>query len=203
MKKKFNHFLRPISIVQLFSNTNIYEKEERSLEKRKANLIWNDVIFSSIYLFNNQLFMNEKILKLPDFKNCDLIVIEDTKQGESKIYCVNTFQPFYFHIFKIELEENNLVLTFQNTNTDFAIPKRDIFKLCNFPPSQVIEIKYNAKKEMRSTSEMGKRLFKEQQFIFQNLGVFDTYIIDNPNTQMLGKQIPIVEKTFNLIKPLW
>lgn len=203
MKSKTLQFHRPIPIVQLFINENIYGKEAKSFEQRKAVLEWQNILSDNFFCIDNQLFIDEATSNLPDFKKCNLIVIVHTKQGENKVFCLNTPQPFKFYIFRLELENEQMIVTLDANDFWFNIPKRESYKLFDFPPKQVIEVRFNAKSEMKSLTTMEQRQFKEQHFIFQNLGSFDSYTILKQGTKPIEIAIPNVEKVINLTKALW
>lgn len=203
MKSKTLQFHSPIPIVQLFVNENIYGKEQKPFEARKDALEWKDMYSDKIYCIDNQFFISESVTDLHDFKKSNLIIIVNTQQEENKVFCVNMPQSFKFYIFRLVLENEQMIVSLDSNDIWFNIPKRESYKLFDFPPKQVIEVRYNAKSDMKSLATLGQRRFKEQYFIFQYLGEFDCCTTLKQGTKQIGVSIPNVEKVINLTKRLW
>jgi hypothetical protein len=203
MKPQIHQFNQSINVIQVFSNINIYDKEVKSKEDRKDALLWQSIVSKNAYLLDNVLVFNEIALILPSFKNCDTIIIDDSVQGSSQIHCFSTFQKFNFHCFEIYQKEEQSECWFNGNSKINHAPKRQSFKLFDFPPTRTVEVKVNSKTDMRSISSLGKRQFIEEHFIFQHLGIFESCLIAFNPTQTVLKEIPAIEKTIDLIKPLW
>jgi hypothetical protein len=203
MKPQTHQFNKPINVIQVFSNINIYDKEAKSKDDRKDTLLWQSIVSKNAYLLNHALVFNEIALTLPSFKNCDTIIIDDSVQGHSQIYCFFTFQKFNFYCFEIYQKEGQSECWWNGNSKMNYMPKRQSFKLFDFPPKQIVEVKVNSKTDMRSMSSLGKRQFIEEHFIFQHLGIFESCLIAFNPTKTVLKEIPAIEKTIDLIKPLW
>src|SRR5690606_33919162 len=122
---------------------------------------------------DGELFVPETILQQPNFLNCDLITLEDSRQvsstGENN-KCFFLHHPNPLHIFKLK-KEGELVLFLKYGYFEVGIPKRNEFKLCELRLNEPVEIKINGKTDSSLTSRR-ERVFKEQFYIFHFLGQF-------------------------------
>src|SRR5690349_19504265 len=80
MKHQEVIFNKPVRIFQIFRNINVYGKARKSFDDRKEKMEWRDFQSKAGHIINEELFLPEQILNNPDFKNCDLITIEDDNQ---------------------------------------------------------------------------------------------------------------------------
>ena len=63
-------------------------------------------------------------------------------------------------------------------------------------------IKINGKTDASLTSRR-ERMYKEQHYIYENLGTFQQcYLLNEPSDAII-KKVPDVTRTVDLLKPLW
>ena len=133
MKPQVIIFKRPVKVLQIFRNINVYDKTKKSFVDRKAELIWNDIKSINGHIFENELCLPEKILTNPDLKTCDLITITDDnphqsskeinlKNDENYNYCLHLNRPVKIDIFKIERQEDVLELHLNYGYFEIGIP---------------------------------------------------------------------------------
>jgi hypothetical protein len=80
MKLQEITFRRPVKIVQVFRNINIYGKADKSFENRKEAMEWKPVSSRSGYVVDNDLFLPEKFFDNNVPGNCEIITLEDNNQ---------------------------------------------------------------------------------------------------------------------------
>jgi hypothetical protein len=214
-------FKRPVKIIQVFRSIKIYGKANKSFDTRKEDLDWGDIQSKSGCIVDKELYLPEKILSNPDFKNCDLITIEDdnqpqaftstdlrfTKVIDSNIeydynHCFNLTNPGKLDIFEIKSFKGELELYLHYGYFEIGIPKRDNFKLCMIRRNEPVEVKINGKTD-HSMSSGRERIFKDQQYIFNYIGDFNKCKILKQPYNSIIKHVPIERKVIDLIKQLW
>lgn len=203
-------FQNPIKIIQVFRNINIYEKAEKSFELRKEKISWKPMFSKSGYVFKDELFLPEQILSNPDFKNCNLITLNDNnninentfpKENTNFNNCFNLISTKSIDIFELKMKED-LELHLKYGYFEVGIPERQNFKLCNINKNQSIEIKINGKTDS-SLSSRRARVFKEQYYIYDYIGDFHKCkILKEPFDSHL-KHVPENRRVIDLIKQLW
>ncbi len=202
-------FKKPIRIIQVFRNINIYGKQDKSFETRKDKISWKQIQSNSGYIFENELYLPEQILMNPDFKDCDLITIEDDNQDQvasSKYksilnHCFITTRTTLLDIFEIRMKEE-VELHLKYGYFEVGTPKRENFKLCDIKINVPVEIKINGKTDS-SLSSRRDRVFKEQLYIFNYLGDFQNCKILKEPHDFKIKYVPEDRKVIDLIKQLW
>src|SRR6186713_160365 len=149
MKTQEIIFKRPVIVIQVFRNINVYGKPQKSFEDRKAEMEWSDVYSKAGYVLNNELYLPEEILKKPDLKTCDLITIEDDMQSQTFTYtdlmstrvfssnrtpeynqCFYMTHPNKLDIFEVRKNED-IELHLHYGYFEVGIPERENFKLCD------------------------------------------------------------------------
>ena len=113
MKPQQIVFKKPVKLIQVFRNINVYGKEEKSFELRKDVMTWKPIPSKSGYVLENELFLPEQILRNPDFNNCDLIILEDDNTIQSlsflhkkeSNYCFITTRPNQLDIFELRMKD--------------------------------------------------------------------------------------------------
>ncbi|QQR97580.1 MAG: hypothetical protein IPK18_12120 [Sphingobacteriales bacterium] len=218
MKQVEINFDRPIKLFQVFRNINIYDKSQKSFDDRKNEMNWTDFHSKTGYVSNNELYLPECILNNSNFKNCDLIILEDNKQAETLvrtdtnytkisnsnneyIYCFRTTQNNKYHIFEIK-ENTSIDLHLLYNYFEIGIPERENHKLCEIKINKPIEIKINGKTDF-SMSSRRARMFKEQNYIINYIGDFNKCKILQEPYQAISKQVPNNRKIIDLNKSLW
>lgn len=224
MKAASIEFARPVKVLQVFRNINIYGKPKKSLDDRKAELEWSEIPSRSGHVIDGQLFLPESIKTDPDVRSCDLITIEDDTQPQiftpahlqfTKVmaivsrlpqppptnHCFNLLRPNKLDIFELRLKDE-LELYLQYGYFDVGIPKRNNFKLCEVKQKQPVEIKINGKTD-HSLSQGRDRLFKEQHYVFDYVGDFSSATLLREPFEATSKRVPEERKVVDLIKQLW
>ncbi len=213
-------FNRPIKVLQIFRNVNIYGKEKKSFDDRKEEVAWNIINSKSGQVINGELFLPEQILSNLDLMTCDLITIEDDNQQQefnsadlkfTKViasnsktiynHCFHLTRPNKFDIFEIRKEEE-IEFHLQYGYFEIGIPERKNFKLCEIIKNKPIEIKINGKTDSSLTSGR-ERIFKEQDYIIEYIGDFNKCKILKEPYNSTPKQIPSERKLIDLMKQLW
>lgn len=218
MKHKLVTFRNPVKVFQVFTNTNFYTKDEKSIIDRKESLKWETHESLSGYIDNGKLHLNERILDNPDFKNCDLITLNDDKKRNyftnGKYIFSEIPEPYriYNECFyltnnirlnnNLEIRKAEILELYLLPSSSGEVPKRDSFKLCDIETNIPIEIKLNTKSDF-SWSRGTARTFVEYRYIIEYLGLFeDCIILQYPLTPII-KKLPINTKLIDYIKPLW
>jgi len=213
-------FKKPVKIVQIFRNINVYGKAKKSFDDRRDEMTWRDIPSKSGYVTDNELYLPEKILDNADFKRCGLITIEDDnlsptfsspdlrfttviKGGFETIYnhCFHLNQRAKVGIFEIR-NNDGLELFLQYDYYEIGIPERENFKLCDLKQNSPVEIKINGKTDF-SMSSGRERVFKEQYYICEYLGDFEKCNLLREPYAPIIKQVPHNRKVADLLKPLW
>jgi hypothetical protein len=218
MKLQEITFRRPVKIVQVFRNINIYGKADKSFENRKATMEWKPVSSKSGYVVDNDLFLPEKFFDNNVPGNCEIITLEDNNQQETfsatdlqhKRIIASNNKPDSNRCFKqknfakIDIFEikDDLELFLKYDQYEVGIPERENFKLCILKRNNPVEIKINGKTDFSMTSGR-ERTFKEQHYIFEYLGDFGSCKILKEPYESVIKRIPEERKIIDLIKPLW
>ena len=224
MKAGSIEFARPIKVLQVFRNINIYGKPKKSLDDRKAELEWVEIHSKSGHAIDGQLFLPESVKTNPDVRSCDLITIEDDNQPQifssahlayTKVmaiiprlpqpppanHCLNLIGPTEIDIFELRLNDE-LELHLRYGYYDVGIPKRSDFKLCEIRRGKPVEVKINGKTD-HSVSKGRDRLFKEQHYVFHYLGDFSSAALLREPFEPTPKHVPAERKVVDLIKQLW
>lgn len=218
MKQKIVTFRRPVKVFQVFRNTNIYSKRERSLNERKDAFIWSAHSSISGYVHDGILFLNEQILNNPDFNTCNLITLDDVKEkdfskNEDSSFVENQEKDMMYngcHSFTYSLRLNGDIEIRITDKLELyllprdaqAIPKRDSFKLCDIEINTPVEVNINHKSDF-SGSRRDSRIFVESKYIIEYLGEFQSCIILPSPFKPYLKKIPKQTKLIDLLKPLW
>ena len=209
MKTQQIQFKNPIKVIQVFRNINIYSKEEKSFEVRKDAMTWKPIPSKSGFVQENELYLPEQILQLPDFAHCDVVILEDDNSIQShnfsrtkeSNYCFRTTRPNQLDIFELKMmDEPELHLKYDYF--EVGTPERENFKLCTIKEHQPVEIKINGKTDF-SLSSRRARVFKEQHYIIHYLGDFNQCTILKEPFEPVMKSVPEDRKIIDLIKPLW
>lgn len=224
MKAGSIEFPRPVKVLQVFRNINIYGKPKKSLDDRRADLEWSEVHSKSGHVIDGQLFLPESVKTNPDVRLCDLITIEDDNQPQAfssahlqftkmmaiiprlaqpppPNHCFSLLRPNKLDIFELRFG-SELELYLQYGYFDVGIPKRNNFKLCEVKLDQAVEIKINGKTD-HSLSRGRDRLFKEQHYVFHYLGDFSSAALLREPFEPTSKHVPEERKVVDLIKQLW
>lgn len=206
MNFKECRFKKPVKVLQVFKQIHIYGKENKSFESRKEVMKWNDFNSANGYVKEKELFIPEYLIDNARLNESALITLEDSHFISSNNFpkpnLSNSFP--YSKRYSIDIFDlhNNLDIFLKYDKYEVGIPSRANFKLCELTEQIPVEIKINGKIDF-TASRGRERMFKEQQYIFQYLGEFDSYkILKQPFTPIL-KTIPSDRKLIDLIKPLW
>lgn len=224
MKAETIQFARPVKVLQVFRNINIYGKLKKSLDDRKSELEWTYIESKSGHVKDGQLFLPASIKTNPDAVSCDLITLEDDNQPQiftsahlqfRKLlafiprlpdpplanHCFNLARPNNLDIFELRLE-SELELYLQYGYFEVGIPKRSNFMLCEVRLGQPVEIKINGKRDTTLTGG-AERVFKEQHYVFHYLGDFASAVLLREPFESTRKYVPEERKVVDLIKQLW
>ncbi|MEO5649312.1 MAG: hypothetical protein ABIR03_05230 [Ginsengibacter sp.] len=211
-------FKKPVKVLQVFRNINIYGKADKSFENRKGTMEWQSILSKSGYVSGDELFLPETFFDHNHPETGGIITLEDNNQTgkgntpylhSSKITGRNeeadsnrffkTGSIAKLDIFEIK---NELELFLKYDAYEVGIPERKNFKLCLLKPKVPVEIKINGKTDFSMTSGR-QRVFKEQHYLFEYLGEYKyCKILKEPFAPMI-KHVPEERKTVDLIKPLW
>lgn len=213
-------FKKPIRVIQVFRNINIYGKKDKSFDLRKEELLWKSIQSKSGFVSEDELYLPEQILTNPDFNKSDLITMEDdnnyqpfTSQHlqDTKIisfgnkpflnHCFSLTRPNQIDIFELRFKEE-LELHLKYGYFEVGTPKRENFKLCDIKKNQAVEVKINGKTDFSLTSRRD-RVFKEQHYIYNYIGDFLKCKILKEPYNSYTKYIPENRKVIDLIKQLW
>ena len=135
---------------------------------------------------------------MSDHNNPEMLFANNMEDRNS---CFRLSQPNRFAIFELRKQEE-LELYLQYGYFEVGIPERKNFKLCTIKKQQPIEIKINGKTDFSATSRR-ERTFKEQHFIIEYVGDFNSCkLLKSPITPHV-KQPPKPIKVVDLLKPLW
>lgn len=224
MKSELVEFDRPVKILQVFRNINLYGKSKRSIDDRRAELEWRDIQSNAGHVVDGQLFLPESITTEPEFHSCSLISIEDDNRPQvltsadlqlTKLMaiaprlpevptinrCFNLVRPDILDIFELRMA-SELEVHLHYGYFEVGIPKRNNFKLCEVKYGQPVEVKINGKKDASLTAG-AERIFKEQHYVFQYLGDFSRAVILREPFPSVLKQVPSERKVVDMIKQLW
>lgn len=211
MERKAFVFQKPVQVMQVFRQIHVYTKEEKSFADRKEKLVWKEMASKNGYVSNGQLYLPDSVLTDKKFGNCDLITIEDeadvTPQHEWKMinrryekgnnHCFHLHHKSSYEIFWFRGKEPvELILNYSSSYV--GDPSRDDFVLAVLEKDCPVEIKINGKID----SSRGRH-FKEQHFVFELLGEFDSCFLLSEKETAVKKQLPAKRKLVNLLKPLW
>jgi hypothetical protein len=208
LKDQHFEFIRPIKILQVFSNVQRYTTEERSFDKRKERLEWKPTESVNGRIKDGQLFLPADILQHPALERCNLITIKDSlapdfaymERMESND-CFELTAARKLGNFKIKQgEELDLFLDYDRFF--IGIPKRANIKLCSLRLQQPVEIAINGKTDFSLTGRRARE-FTDQHYIFEYLGDFKSCIVLAEKAKPVVKQIPGERKLVDMIKPLW
>ena len=220
MKQQEIIFKKPVKVIQVFRNINVYDKTLKSFEDRKDSFEWKEISSKSGYVQSGELFLPEQISDDPIFSDCGLITIEDDKLPTViPSYEVRYIMPpasnavapnnrcFKFpgtnelDIFKIKIAEQ-IELHLNYSYFGIGIPERENFKICELILHKPVEIKINGKIDSSLSSRRG-RAFKEQAYIFEFIGEFNSCKILKEPFEPVKKRVPEERKLIDLLKPLW
>jgi hypothetical protein len=201
---------------------NIYDQSKKSFSDRKQDNVWREISSKAGFIADGELFLPEQILKNPDLRNCDLIIIEDDNKPEQKAkpwdmkmarlygeslepkynYCFRLTQPNRYHIFEIRVKgEMELHLRYEHFQV--GIPKRNDFKIGEVRRNKPIEVKINGKTDFTMSGWKNGRAFKEQHYLIEYVGDFEKCKILKKPYEPIAKTVPVERKVVDLIKPLW
>jgi hypothetical protein len=207
MKPQEINFKKPVRIIQVFRNINIYGKEEKSFELRKDAMTWKPIPSKSGYVANGELYLPEHVATHPQFSNCDIITLEDKHPSSAPSisaetnHCFSTARTNPLDIFEIRMKEE-LELHLKYGYFEVGIPERENFKLCTIKQNSPVEIKINGKTDA-SLSSRRARVFKEQYYVIEYLGDFSHCKLLKEPFETHIKHVPENRKVVDLIKPLW
>ena len=197
-------FRKPVKILQVYQNINVYGKEKKSFNDRKEDTQWREFVSRSGYVAEGELYLPESILKNSRFPDCGLISLEDSLNPEEDMetnHCFQLHHPNSLHIFQLKQgEELELHLLYNDFTV--GIPKRNDFKICDLKENVPVEIKINGKTDFSMASGR-PRVFREQFYVFELLGDFDSCMILRDPFPPVIKKIPGERKLIDLLKPLW
>ena len=211
MKLKSVTFKNAVTVLQLFRNIYTYGKDQKSFEERKQLAQWKLIPSKSGFVLNNELYLPQSILNEPHFDNCTLLTIEDNNNEFHhtlpNIYPYKTNQCFQ-QAQHVKLDIFNLQLTTQIEMHlaygyfEIGIPERENFSLGVLHPHQPMAIKINGKTDA-SLTDRRERMYKEQHYIYENMGTFrQCYLLKEPSEPIV-KKVPEAARTIDLLKPLW
>lgn len=220
MKLQEISFKRPVKIITIFRNINIYDKSKKSFDDRKEDTAWQAIPSKSGYVKDNELYLPETITGSINVNNCSLITIEDDNRQQGfnttdlqhtnviasnkkpeRNRCFNTSHSWKLDIFDIKPNiEFEVFLHYDYF--EVGIPERDNFKICSLKMNQPVEIKINGKTDASMTSGR-ERIFKEQSYILEYAGDFTYCKLLKEPFDSVTKHIPSERKIINLMKPLW
>ena len=211
MKQQAYTFRHAVTALQIYRNIYSYGKEQKSFDDRKELAAWKPIVSKSGYVLNNQLYLPESIVAEADFKNCALLTIEDNNSDVHHtlhhIYpkkinqCFQRSRHLKLDIFKLEIKDA-IDMHLDYGYFEVGTPERANFKLCTLQPQEPVEIKINGKTDA-SLSSRRERTFKEQHYIYENLGLFQQYFLLKETAEPVIKKVPSCSNSINLLKPLW
>lgn len=201
-------FAKPVKVIQVFRHINIYDKKAKSFDQRIMANTWNSIRSKWGHVLDGKLYLSENILIKESFKSCELIMItDDNHHYTHNIDQLDPVQYFDlpqstpFGIFEIK-PKDKLELHLVYDHFKIGIPARDPFKLCDLKENHPVEIKINGKIDFSLTSRRD-RMYKEQVYIFNFLGDFNSCFISPIPMEGIIKNIPEKRKVIDLMKPLW
>lgn len=220
MKLQEFNFKRPVKVLTVVRNINIYGKSKKSFDDRKEDTAWRPISSKSGYVKDNELYLPETITDNINLNNCGLITIEDDNHQQgfdatdlqrsnviasnkkaARNRCFNKTHTWKLDIFDLRpTVEFEVFLHYDYF--EVGIPERDNFKICALKIRQPTEIKINGKTDA-SMSSGRERIFKEQSYILEYAGDFTSCkLLKEPFDPMI-KHIPAERKIIDLMKPLW
>ncbi len=220
MKQQEILLTRPVKVVQVFRNINVYTKAQKSFADRKDAVSWKSMASRSGYVQDGILYLPEHLLSSQDLKSIELITIEDdnhTPPQERDLRYDKRINDNYdegmIHYFKhgvriqfdlFEIKRNpHLELHLRNYNAiGLTIPQREAFKLCDLKAGAPVEIKINHKTDFSMSSRRGRE-FVEQAYIFDFLGDFNHIRLLTEQDLPFTKQVAEHRKLVDLLKSLW
>lgn len=154
------------------------------------------------------MYLPEALVGHPRFFQCDLITIVDDSlaaphyQRDLESHaCLVLDVPRPFAVFNL-VQRETLELHLRYDHFYVGIPERQNFKICDLQAGEPVEVKVNGKTDFSLTGRRA-RLFKEQQYIFNYLGLYEeARLLKAPVTPVL-KTVPAERKLIDLLKPLW
>ncbi len=209
MKPQSITFKNPVKIFQVFRNFNIYEKDEKSFEKRKEKLEWKPISSTSGYAKDGLIYLPESMLNHPNFETSEMVLMmDDNIQNPQNVTL--TFEKNLSFKRKSLNKLDAFLLKFDETIEvhlqygyfQVGTPKRDNFKICELKLNQATEVKINGKVDF-SGSGRRRRSFQEQAYIFEYIGDFKTCILLREPFPVTIKQVPADRKVIDLNKTLW
>ena len=204
MKLQEFHFKKPVKILQVFKIIHIYGKADKSFENRKSEMEWKPFHSKSGSIANGKLFLPEDFIK-EQYENDSLLITLEDEQLTGKNHSSSHNRVFKFaKTYQLDIFEikDDLELFLKYDQWEIGIPERDNFKLAMLNEAQPVEIKINGKTDSSLTSGR-ERVFKEQQYIFNYLGEFQSAQLLKEPFEPVIKTIPAQRKTVDLIKTLW
>ena len=180
MKLKRVTFKNAVTVLQLFRNIYTYDKTQKSFEERKQLAQWKLIPSKSGHVINNELYLPQSILAEPHFENCTLLTLEDSNNENHHTLpnihpyktnqCFQQAQHIKLDIFNLHVT-TKIEMHLAYGYFEIGIPERENFSLGVLHPHLPIAIKINGKTDA-SLSARRERMYKEQHYIYENLGTF-------------------------------
>ena len=206
MKLQEKIFSRPVKILQVFRNINMYGKDKKSFSDRGDDMVWQAMPSKSGHVLDNELFLPGAVFNDPQFQSGCLVTLEDNNQPQPKTtekynHCFQLTGTNRLDIFEVKYKEE-LELFLHYGYFTIGIPSRDNFKICELIKGKPVEIKINGKTDSSLTWRRA-RIFKDQFYIYEYLGEFKKCTILKEPFGDFIKQVPADRKLVDLMKPLW
>ncbi len=208
MKHETIQFNKPVSIIQAFHHRYDYFKDQRRFEDRKALAAWQQTFLSrSGYVANNELFLPEHIVEIENFKQANLITLEDHQNPRTSIenasnYCLHLQKALVpYDSFKLKAMDNEgIEIHLHWSFMGYFDPEQ--YKIAALLANSVIEVRLNRVANATLTGRK-ERTYTEAYTILQHLGTFTQATLLRPPIQPIAKPLPQPTKVVDLMKHLY
>lgn len=199
---------RPIHIIQVFTNSYTYGKDEKSFSgSRKDYATWkNSVHSTSGFIENDILKLNKSAFdSTTDFAGNALLLIDNNHGPIQRSQQIDVGEisrrDFTWGIFRFRQKEQ-IEVELEWDYWTIGIPKRERFKLFHLVKGKPIELKINGKRDYTYSSRQ-QRIFIERNYVLAYLGtVEEVEFLDDWAFECV-KEIPKERKLVDLLKVLY
>jgi len=192
---------RPLAVVQVYRNANMFAKGDQTFEHGRDWLRWPEKRSASGFVQMNELYLPEKKDGYEELDRYSLVfLLDDFSENEKdKLFAWKATANLYTQIVTsigidfLQIKRAEELEIYFNGSKYPWLPKRtESYQLCVLKKNKPVEIKLNGKSDGHH-----QRYYIEEQFIFEYLGDYSYFKVlseqDIPQLKRVSEERKVVD----------